>query len=103
MISRRPNRRESSENAPGPIRIMAADIMITKTSDSLVSNQFKEGTGIYKADTAQSHRCVLLSRACLGSGRRHRSQLENAALQGDGHRLRAITSPQLLLDAPDVD
>jgi hypothetical protein len=54
IISRRPNRRESSENAPGPIRIMAADMIITKKSDSLVSNEFKEDAGTHDSPTLLS-------------------------------------------------
>lgn len=47
MISRRPKRRASSENAPGPSRIIAATIITTKKIDSRVSNRFEVGTGIH--------------------------------------------------------
>ena len=40
MISRRPNRWESSENAPGPRKAIAAAIMVTKKVTRRKSNQF---------------------------------------------------------------
>lgn len=54
IISRRPNRRESSEKAPGPSSMMAADIIITKKSDSLVSNEFKGSAGTHESPTLLS-------------------------------------------------
>lgn len=39
MISRRPNRRASSESAPGPSRTIAAAIMTRKMMDSVVSSK----------------------------------------------------------------
>ena len=45
IISRRPNRRASSENAPGPSRTTDATIITTKTSDSLLSKTFGVGAG----------------------------------------------------------
>jgi len=45
MISRRPNRRASTENAPGPRKTIAAAIMPAKISDSLASNKFAAAAG----------------------------------------------------------
>ena len=43
MISRRPNRRASSEKPPGPRKTIAAIMMPVKTTDSLASNRFGAG------------------------------------------------------------
>jgi hypothetical protein len=46
MISRRPKRRASSENAPGPRNAIAAAIITAKIADGLASNRFGVETGI---------------------------------------------------------
>lgn len=45
MISRRPNRRASMENAPGPRKTMAALIATASTEGSLASNRFGVAAG----------------------------------------------------------
>jgi len=46
-ISRRPNSRESRENAPGPRKLIAAAIAITFVIRSLLSKGFDAGVGIH--------------------------------------------------------
>jgi hypothetical protein len=46
MISRRPKRQESTENAPGPRRPIAAAMMTTKNVDSQESDKINMGAGI---------------------------------------------------------
>jgi len=45
MISRRPNRRASSENAPGPRQTIAIAIAAVRITASLVTNRFGAGSG----------------------------------------------------------
>src|SRR5882762_1402679 len=45
VISRRPKRRASSENAPGPRQAIATAITVTSAVASLVSNKFGFGGG----------------------------------------------------------
>jgi hypothetical protein len=50
IISRRPNKRASSEKAPGPRNTMATVMMPAKISDSFASNKF--GAGVGRTDNA---------------------------------------------------
>ncbi len=45
MISRRPNRRASTENAPGPRKTIAALIITANTIGSFASNRFGVAAG----------------------------------------------------------
>ena len=45
MISRRPNRRASSENAPGPRQMRATAITVAKAAVSLASNNSRVRDG----------------------------------------------------------
>jgi hypothetical protein len=45
IISRRPNKRASNENAPGPRNTIAAVMIPAKIADSLASNRFGIGAG----------------------------------------------------------
>ena len=45
MISRRPNKRASSENAPGPRQIRAIAITVAKAAVGLASNNSRLGAG----------------------------------------------------------
>lgn len=46
IISRRPKKRESSENAPGPRKTIAAATIATKTADSGALRKFGAGARI---------------------------------------------------------
>jgi hypothetical protein len=48
-ISRRPKRRASRENAPGPKKRIAVAIAITFMMASFVSNRFAVGAGIHES------------------------------------------------------
>jgi len=48
MISRRPNRRASTENAPGPTNTIAAAMVAASTAESFSSKRF--GTGAAKME-----------------------------------------------------
>ena len=43
MISRRPNKRASTENAPGPTKTIAAAMVAANTADSFSSKRFGMG------------------------------------------------------------
>jgi hypothetical protein len=51
MISRRPNRWESSENAPGPRKMIATAVMVTKKVASLASSNHPSEQPIKPAET----------------------------------------------------
>lgn len=64
MISRRPNSRASSENAPGPRKARAMDITITSTMSGLVSNRVPVDPGSEESTAAM----VLTATMMLATG-----------------------------------
>src|SRR6185369_15896008 len=90
MISRRPNRRASSEYAPGPVREMAALIMITKKIANLSSNKIAVGAGSQDRATPALHMPDRML------ARRVRNPVSNETPQAIANRL-TIHAPSLRL------
>jgi len=67
MISRRPNKRASSENVPGPKRKTDAATIVTKIVTSVGSRRFAGGAGIHANATPMAIAAISAAAATVNS------------------------------------